>query len=189
MNSHLWWYVARSSGLVAWALATASVAWGVALSGRVHRRPGRGWTLDLHRFLGGLTVVFTVVHVAGLMLDSYVYFGLAEVAIPFASRWKPGAVAWGVVAAYLLVAVEGTSLLMRHLPRAVWRRVHGAAFALFAFSTVHMLSAGTDARHPALQWAALLAVALIGFLVAVRLLLTARIPEVAEAEAEERIAA
>ena len=54
MTSQLWWYVARAGGIVAWALLTASVLWGLILSTKL--RPPRvrpAWTLDLHRFLGG----------------------------------------------------------------------------------------------------------------------------------------
>ena len=82
-------------GLVGWALATASVLFGLLLSGRITRTPKPAWVLDLHRFLGGLTVVFVGVHLLGLWLDSYVHFGPSELFLPFASSWKPGAVAWG----------------------------------------------------------------------------------------------
>ena len=43
--------------------------------------------------------------------------GPAELFVPLASAWKPGAVAWGVVALYLLLAIEITSLLQRRIPR------------------------------------------------------------------------
>ena len=62
------------------------------------------WVLDLHRFLGGLATVFVCVHVAAVVFDSYVAFGLADVLVPLASSWHPVAVAWGVVALYLLLA-------------------------------------------------------------------------------------
>jgi DMSO/TMAO reductase YedYZ heme-binding membrane subunit len=100
--------------------------------------------LDLHRALGGLAVIFTGVHVVTIMLDSYVHFGLAEALVPLASTWHPVAVAWGIVAFYLLAAVEITSLARRRLPNRFWRRVHYASFPLFVLATVHGLSAGTD---------------------------------------------
>lgn len=37
MNNQLWWYVARSGGIVAWALLAGSVLWGLALSTKVMR--------------------------------------------------------------------------------------------------------------------------------------------------------
>jgi len=177
MNQHLWWYVARSSGLVGYALVTASVVWGLLVSTRsLSKRPGRGWLLDLHRHLGGLSVVFTAVHVAGLVADSYVHFGPSDVLVPLAARWHPVAVAWGVVAMYLLVAVEVTALLQRRLPRRFWRGVHMASFPLYVLATVHLATAGTDRTVAAVQWLVLAGATVVVFLTAFRLLTPRRKP-------------
>ena len=53
--------------------------------------------------------------------------------------------AWGIVAFYLLIAVEVTSLLRRHLRASWWRRLHVAAIAVFPLGTIHALTAGADA--------------------------------------------
>lgn len=146
MSSELWWYVARSGGIVAWVMLAASVVWGLLLSTKIlGPKPRPNWMLDLHRFLGGLAVIFTGVHVVALVLDRYVEFGLVDILVPFASSYRPGAVAWGVVSLYLLLAVEVTSLLRKRLSRRMWRSVHSLSFGLFAFSTIHGLAAGTDA--------------------------------------------
>jgi len=145
VTNQVWWFAARASGVVAWVLATASVLWGLALSTRAFGRRLRGpWLLDLHRFLGALTVVFVGVHLAGLLLDDYVQFDLVDLAVPLASSWKPVAVGWGVVALYLLLAVELTSLARRWLPRRVWHTVHLGSYGLYLFATVHLWMAGTD---------------------------------------------
>jgi DMSO/TMAO reductase YedYZ heme-binding membrane subunit len=125
------------------------------------RRVSPAWLLDLHRHLGGLAVVFTAIHVAGLVADSYVTFGWAEILVPFASSWKPVAVAFGVVSLYLLVAIEVTSLAMRRLPRSMWRWIHRSSYLLFAFATYHGIAAGTDAGNPlfrVVSWAAIVVV-------------------------------
>jgi predicted ferric reductase len=141
------WEVARAAGLVAWGLATASVVWGLALSTKLAKhRPWPAWLLDLHRFLGALAVVFTVVHVGAVLLDSYTHFSIAAVLVPFVATWHPVGVAWGIVAFYVLLAVEVTSLLKPRIGRTWWRRTHYLSFALFAFSTVHAVMAGTDTR-------------------------------------------
>ena len=170
-DQQLPWFVARSAGVVAWALVTASVLWGLALSTRLVRRRGvPAWLLDLHRFLATLTVVFVAVHLVALGADSYVAFGWREVFVPLASRWRPGAVAWGIVAFYLLTAVEVTSLVMRRLPRKLWRAVHTASFPLFVVSTVHALQAGTDRATIVVQWLTLTGATLVLFLALFRLL-------------------
>ena len=152
MTAQLWWDTARAGGIVGWFLLAAGVVWGLAIStkataGRI--RPN--WMLDLHRFLGGLSVVFVGVHVLGIVADSYVHFGPAEILVPFTSSYRPGPVAWGIVAMYALIAVEVTSLARRRLPRRIWRMTHGLSFPLFAFSTVHALTAGTDSTDTWLQ--------------------------------------
>jgi hypothetical protein len=148
MNGPLPWYVARAAGLVSWGLLAFATMWGLALSTKIFgRRPRPSWLLDLHRMLGGLALVFTGVHVGAILLDTYVHFGLTSVLVPFASTWHPLAVAWGVVAMYLLAAVEITSLLRSRISHRVWRSVHFASFGLFVTATIHGLAAGTDATR------------------------------------------
>lgn len=167
-TSQMWWYLARSGGIVAWVLLACSMVWGLLLSTKLFgRRPRPAWLLDLHRFLGGLGLVFTGVHVLGLMLDSYVHFGPVEILVPFASSWQPAAVAWGVIDLYLLAAVELTSLLRSRLPRSLWRATHFLSFPLFGFSTLHALTAGTDAGTTAWQMLmALLGATVLGLIAA-----------------------
>lgn len=166
------WFVARASGSVGWVLLTASVLWGLVMSTRARplgHKPRPAWMLDLHRFLGGLAVIFTAVHVSTILLDSFVHFDLSAVLVPFASSWHPVAVAWGIVAMYLLVAVELTSLARRRLPRRAWRATHFASFPLFASATVHGLSAGTDAGNLLFQGVAAGGVAAVAGLTALRI--------------------
>src|SRR5664279_3634533 len=166
-----WWYTARSGGIVAWALVSASVLWGLFLSTKaLGRRVRPNWMLDLHRFLGGTAVVFTIAHVISVIADSYVHFGLAEVLIPLASKWHPVAVAWGIVAVYAMLAVEVTSLLRKRLSKRAWRLTHMLSFPLFAFSTIHALSAGTDGSNPILVGSAVVVTALVVGLSARRIL-------------------
>ena len=145
MTSHTWWYVARASGLVAWALVVASCTWGLLHALRTFgRRPTPAWMLSTHRYLSALTIAFVGVHVVAIVADSYVHFGIADVLVPLASSWHPVAVAWGIVAMYLLVAIEVTSLFRQHLSQRTWRAVHMGSYVLLALVTIHLLTAGTD---------------------------------------------
>lgn len=148
-DEQLWWYVARSGGTAALILSGLAVVWGLVLSTRImNGAPSPKWLLAMHRWLGGLAVSFTGIHVAALVIDSYVDFGLLDVFVPFASDWKPGAVAWGIVSMYLLVAVQVSSLFMKRLPRKVWRVIHMSSWLLFWTGVVHGATAGTDATNP-----------------------------------------
>ena len=169
MAPELWWYLARATGLVAWALAVGSLLLGLALATRaMGPKPSGPWLLDLHRWLGGLAVLFTAAHVGSLIADSYVAFDLVDALVPLASGWKPGAVAWGVMALWLMVAIEVTSLLMRRIPKRVWRAVHLSSYALAVTATIHGVTAGTDVGHPAVAWTVLGVIVSASFFVAYR---------------------
>jgi DMSO/TMAO reductase YedYZ heme-binding membrane subunit len=169
VTEKLSWYVARSSGLIAWALVTASIIWGLALSGRLVRRRGvPAWLLALHRYLGTLSVIFVVVHLLALVADNYVYFGWAEMFVPFATDWRPVPTAWGIAAFYLLVAIQMTSWLMRRMPRKVWHTIHCSSFALFVTGTVHGFQSGADRPNRLVQWSALVGITLVVTLVLFR---------------------
>lgn len=149
MNGHVWWHVARASGIVAWLMLTATVVWGVATSaGLFGARRRSPWLVDLHRWLGALTVTFVALHLGSLVADSYVQFGLADLIVPFASDWKPMPVALGVVALWGLLAVQGTSLAMRRLRRRTWHTVHLVGYLVFVLGSFHGITAGTDAAQP-----------------------------------------
>lgn len=171
MNPQVWWFVARSSGMIAWGLLTLSVCWGLFLSTKaVGKALSPAWLLDLHRYLGGLAVIFTTIHLVGLAADNYVSFGWAETFIPMASSWKPGPVAFGIVGFYLLVAIELTSLAMKRIPRRLWRWVHRTSLVLFFVATYHAITAGTDTENQWFRVAALASINIVMFLSVVLIL-------------------
>jgi methionine sulfoxide reductase heme-binding subunit len=158
MIAQVWWYVARSAGIVAYLTLTFSVLWGIALAAGASKGQRRARALVLHRWLGGLAGFFLGGHLAALVADSSVSFGLTDLLVPFASTWNPLAVAVGIVALWLLVAVLGTSLAVRALSRRGWRRVHLLGYVVFWLTSVHGALAGTDSSRPVYMAAAVLAI-------------------------------
>ncbi|MBW3605112.1 MAG: ferric reductase-like transmembrane domain-containing protein [Actinobacteria bacterium] len=149
MNPQTWWFVIRASGLVAYALVGVTVVGGLLLSTRLlGRRPPPDWMLDWHRFVGGLSLVFTVLHLLSLLIDDYIEFSLVDLFVPFVATWRPVALALGILAFYMAVAVQVTSLVRDRMPAGWWRRVHHLSVPLFVLATAHLLLAGTDAGHP-----------------------------------------
>jgi predicted ferric reductase len=188
LNGKLSWYASRASGLVAWAIVTLSILWGLALSTRLIRRRGiPAWLLDLHKFLGTLSIVFVGVHLLALWADNFVYFGGRELFVPFASPWRPGAVAWGIAATYLLVAIQVTSWMMKRLPRKVWHSVHLLSIPMFVFSTLHGFTSGADNKNLAVQWVALTGGLAVFLLISFRVLAPRRSRRPAAAPRAERV--
>jgi hypothetical protein len=171
VSTQVWWWLARATGIVAWCAVTASIVWGLTMSSKlVRRRKVPAWLLDLHRYLGTLTLVFVGVHLAALAADQYVGFGWRELFVPFAATWRPGAVAWGILASYVLVLVQVSSWCMKHLPRKVWHRIHLASFFVFVAGTVHGAMAGADRGDLVVQFGAVAGTTVVLFLVILRVL-------------------
>lgn len=167
----IWWYSTRAAGLVAWGLLSASVIAGLLLSGRVTgKRLRPNWLTDLHRGLSGLATAFVGLHVVTVVADSYVHFGAADVLVPLASGWRPVAMAWGIVAMYLLVAVEASSLLRRRLTKQQWRVIHVLSFPLWLTATAHGVTAGRELGTVGGTIAAVAVAAVVAGLTAYRVL-------------------
>ena len=151
MNTHFWWYLARGSGISSWFFGATSVMTGLVLSSKATLTPRPNWQLDLHRYQGALSLSMLALHISALVADTYSHFTLSGIFIPFASSWKPLPVAWGIVAMYLLITVELTSLLRKRLSERVWHTIHLSSLVAYLLSTAHFFQAGTDHRRaPAL---------------------------------------
>ena len=168
-GTQAWWFLSRGSGIVAWAMLAATNLWGIMMVTRIFKPMRPAWMLDLHRWLGALTIITLAIHLGGLVADTYVYFGWRQILIPQGSAWKTGAVTWGVVSLYLLAVIELTSRMMKRLPRKVWYTVHLSSYALFACATVHGALAGTDSGNRLYVYtvALMIAVAVIGLVIRV----------------------
>lgn len=171
MNPHIWWYLSRASGIVAWLMLTAAVLWGIVLATDLFPRWRRAaWLLDMHRWLAGLTFFFIAGHLVTLLFDSYAHFGLKDLLVPFASTWRPTAIAVGVVALWLLVAVEVTALAMKRLSKKWWRNVHIASYWVFWSVSIHAALAGTDTSKALYMVTAIVALAAVVFAASYRTL-------------------
>lgn len=158
MNEHIWSYLSRASGIVALTLLVISLVWGVLLSTRALRGVDRpAWLLATHTWLSGTAVVMTALHLIGLTLDGWVNFGAADLLVPGTATWQGATrtteigTAIGVVAMYVLVVVQATSLLRRHLSRRVWLIIHRLSFPLVLAVLIHAGWTGTDTSNRVYQ--------------------------------------
>ena len=152
-NPQFWWYVTRASAMIAWVVLVISVIWGILLSTRIFRKfDNPAWLLDLHRWLSGIAVSMTALHMFSLYMDSYAPFSIQDLFIPFHSTYTKFPqlgglpVALGVICAYLLIAVQSTSLIMRLLPRKFWKGIHYTSYVVVLLVSFHAGWTGTDTR-------------------------------------------
>jgi len=152
MNPQTWWYLSRASGMVAWIVTGAACLWGILLITRMLKPADRpAWLLDLHRWLGILSIITVLVHMLTLLGDNYTSFTPKQLLVPGACSYvicgvEAGPVTWGVLAFYIMVVVQLTSYFMKHMPRKLWHGIHLTSYIMFVMATVHGVQAGNTDR-------------------------------------------
>jgi DMSO/TMAO reductase YedYZ heme-binding membrane subunit len=157
------WFIARASGLTAYALLTCSVVMGLVVKSRPFRRLRQATVTDLHRFLALLGLGMVALHGVALLLDSTVKIPLLGLAVPGLIGYRTVATGIGVVSAELMLLVYVSFALRKRIGPKNWRRLHWATYAVFAGATIHGLAAGTDSSRP---WAVALYLAAMGLVAA-----------------------
>ena len=166
----LMWYLSRSTGIVAGVLAVAALAWGTLFSAReTGQRLRPAWWLDLHNWLGGLALIFTIVHLAASVLNRDGGIAVASVFVPGIASTDRLALAWGVIATYLFVGAVMTSWPRRLFSRRTWRIVHLGSVVGVALAIVHGYQMGTDASARLFRAGMLVLVAIGTYSLGVRL--------------------
>ncbi|MFO0592225.1 MAG: ferric reductase-like transmembrane domain-containing protein [Polyangiaceae bacterium] len=146
-EGHAFWVASRAAGFAAYAALTLEVVLGLLLSTSLADAwIARARTADLHRWLSLTAIGLGFAHGMLLVGDRYVRFDALDVLIPFVARYRPTAVALGVLAAYAAVIVHVSSALRARIGARAWRALHFLAFALYLAATAHGLLAGSDGR-------------------------------------------
>jgi DMSO/TMAO reductase YedYZ heme-binding membrane subunit len=140
-----YWYLTRSSGVVALVLLSAALAIGVLDVARVGGRRWPRFVVDgVHRTASLLAVVFLVIHVATAVLDSFAPISLLDAFVPFTGTYRPLWLGLGALASDLLLAVALTSIARRWLGHAAWRATHWLAYACWPLAVIHGFGTGSD---------------------------------------------
>jgi DMSO/TMAO reductase YedYZ heme-binding membrane subunit len=146
---NLTWFIIRGSGLAAFALLSASMIWGLMVSGKMLGRAVKAKGLQwLHESLGLAAVVSTLVHMIALSMDEFIDFTWFDILVPGVSTWEPLAVTLGVVSFWTLLAVSFSFYIKKWIGQAAWRSLHYLSFGAFAAALAHGVMAGTDTLNP-----------------------------------------
>ena len=148
-GQQVFWLASRALGIVAIVLLSLSVSLGLAMSGRLLRRPGL--TAKLKRWHEASTLVtlaLIAAHAGVLLLDGYLRPGLAGITLPFALGYRPLWTGIGVIAGWLAVILAGSFYVRRWIGVRTWRWLHRWTLAVYVLAFAHVVGAGTDGRSP-----------------------------------------
>lgn len=146
------WFLSRSSALVAYLLLWLSMCLGLLITNKLARLWPRGpVAFDLHQHTSLLGVAFALFHGLILLGDRYLNPRLWQVVFPFGmANYQPFWVGLGQVGFYLMAVVAFSFYVRKQITPRIWRSVHFGSFISFVFALLHGITSGTDS---AASWA------------------------------------
>ncbi len=164
------WFLERLAAFLAYLAMTGSVVYGLLLSTKlldaIAHRP---ISFALHQDLAAVGLGLAGVHGALLGLDSSVPFSIRQLVVPGLAPYAPLQVAIGQLTFYVTAVVVASFYVRRRIGQRTWRTIHLLTFLAFAGATAHGVLAGTDSGAVWTWWMYSLAVAIVVFLFAYRL--------------------
>ncbi|MEI7556490.1 ferric reductase-like transmembrane domain-containing protein [Candidatus Chlorohelix sp.] len=146
------WIMARVTGIVDYLLVFASVTLGLMVSMRLTDRfIHRANMIYLHKILSLLLLVFTVLHVVGLMLDKYIHISLLQSLTPFSTEYRAIGTGLGTISLYMMISLVFSFYLVKRTGYKAWRIIHYISFAAFVGCLVHGILAGSDTNTSWMQ--------------------------------------
>ncbi len=171
LETHGWWLASRASGLVAMVLITISVGLGLAMAGKVMRRPGLSRKLlAIHEHTAVAGIVAIAVHGITLLGDPWLNPGVSGIAVPFTMGFRPLWSGLGIVGGYLAALLGLSFYFRKRIGARLWRKAHRATVLVYLLGLVHAFGSGTDASAVWFRWWVLLTAPLIGGLFVYRVL-------------------
>ena len=138
------WYGVRGAGVCAFLVLWLTTAAGICVTGRFQTRwLPTGAILFIHQ-LGDLALSLAALHAILLLGDRFAGFSPSTIVVPFRASYRPLWTGLGILALYLLAAVQWSINLRPRLGYVAWRTIHFASFAVFGLALVHGLASGTD---------------------------------------------
>jgi sulfoxide reductase heme-binding subunit YedZ len=146
---HAFWFASRAFGITAMILLAISVGLGLAMSGRLMRRPGLSPKLrHLHESATLVTLALIVAHAGLLLFDTYLRPGLVGITVPFALGYRPLFAGIGIIAGWLAAILGLSFYARRRIGVKRWRFMHRFTIVVYLLVLGHVAGAGTDTRSP-----------------------------------------
>jgi predicted ferric reductase len=166
------WYLSRSSGVVAYLALWLSAVLGLSLTNRFARLWAGGPAVaDIHQFSSLLALALVLFHVVVLLGDQFTQYRIDQLLLPFtATQHEPFWVGLGQVSLYLALPVTFTFYARSLIGVRAWRAIHYLSFAVFGLAVAHGLGAGTDSVTAPLLGMYITTVCAIVFLTCYRVL-------------------
>jgi sulfoxide reductase heme-binding subunit YedZ len=142
-STHLFWVLSRGAGTTALILSSASVGFGLLISGKLVKGSGPDRRV-YHEVVSLAVMVALAIHVTALLADSFLHPSVLDVTVPFVFSYKTLSTSLGIVAAWGMILL-GLSYYMRHrIGNERWKLIHRFTLLVWMAGLVHTFTEGTD---------------------------------------------
>ncbi len=143
-STHLFWIVSRGAGTTALILSSASICFGLAMSGSLIKRGGADRRI-YHEMLSLSVMVAIAVHGLSLIGDSFLHPSLADVTVPLHFSYKTLPTSLGITAGWALIFLGLSYYLRDRIGRQRWKLIHRLTLLAWIAGLIHTFTEGTDA--------------------------------------------
>ena len=171
IGTHFFWITSRAAGIVALLLASASVAAGIAISGRFGRMRGPDLRVT-HEALSLGALAALVLHAVALLGDSFFHPTIADLVIPFAMNYKEPYMAIGILGGWGMLLLGLSYYARERIGISRWKALHRLTAVAWILGVVHTLGEGTDAGQLWFLAMTLIVIVPTGMLLVARILTT-----------------
>jgi predicted ferric reductase len=160
------WFIARITGLTAFAVLSLSVLSGEALRTSVLDFLAKNRAVrKLHDFTTPLWLPLVFAHVIALLLDKTARIQPINVVVPFTTDYGELPIGLGTVAFDIVMIVTITSWLRSRMNNTLWTWIHRTSYIGFVALFFHAALSGTDFDAPlvsAIAWSTAAGLAILG---------------------------
>ena len=160
------WFLARITGLTAFAVLSLSVLSGEALRTSVLDFLAKNRAIrKLHDFTTPLWLPLVFIHIIALLFDRTARIDPINVILPFTTSYGQLAIGLGAIAFDMIMLVAITSWLRSRMNNTVWMWIHRTSYIAFVAIFFHAALSGTDFDAPlvsALAWSTAAGLAILG---------------------------
>lgn len=164
------WFVARATGLVAFAAMSISMMIGLSISDKsTPKWISRSLLFETHQFLSVLSLVFIGLHAGSLLADSFMKFTALDILVPGVAAYERTWTAVGIAGAWVTLMVTASWWFRAQIGHKTWRKLHFLTFIAYVASLLHGLGAGTDTNIPVVFWGYVFSAATVAGLLVYRI--------------------
>ncbi len=142
-STHLFWVLSRGAGTTALILASASVGFGMLMSGKLVKgsSPDRR---TYHEVLSLAVMAAIAVHAVALLGDSFLRPSVLDVTVPFVFSYKTLSTSLGIIAGWGMILLGLSYYLRDRIGNERWRLIHRFTLLVWLGGLVHTFTEGTD---------------------------------------------